>query len=354
MKSLNNPEKIKFYVPERTAMVIRSDAEQFEIYKPSGEEINLNRFLSLLIIGYYDRYKQEKNEAEEAIRGLIAPHLKSGRQKDALTEQIMEQVILPEVSRRKGNHSAPLSLKPTYDTDPILTEISQSLVGTSDYISQYLRRMLMSYCEKPIYEREKIIFHEKVEFLKEACASGREISFTTIYNPKVIHHVIPYDLTHGSEERFNYLLGQENNENLKKKMAVSYRLCRINRPTCSITSGTIDEPIRRYLDLTKRNSPQYPINEDTESCVRLSEFGQQLFKMIYFGRPAVIRREKEKDGDMLYYFQSPVYQLFRYFVRFNAAEAEVLYPEHLRERLRRFYESALTVYTQKPAEEQKE
>ncbi len=90
------------------------------------------------------------------------------------------------------------------------------------------------------------------------------------------------------------------------------------------------------------------------SCVRLSEFGQQLFKMIYFGRPAVIRREKEKDGNMLYYFHSSVYQLFRYFVRFNATEAEVLYPEHLRERLRRFYESALTVYTKKPAEEQKE
>ncbi len=354
MKSLNNPEKIKFYVPERTDRVIRSDAEHFEIYKLNGEEINLNRFLSLLIIGYYNIYKQERNEAAEAIRALIAPHLKSNRQKDELTEQIMEQVILPEVSRRKGSHSASLSLKPTLDTDPILTEINQSLVGTSDYISQYLRRMLMSYCEKPIYEREKIIFHEKVEFLKEACASGREISFTTIYNPKVIHHVIPYDLTHGSEERFNYLLGQEYNETLKKDMAVSYRLCRINRPSFSITSGTINAPIRKYLDITKRNSPQYPINEDTESCVRLSEVGQQRFKMIYFGRPAVIRREKEEDGNMLYYFQSSVYQLYRYFVRFSAAEAEVLYPENLRERLRRFYEGALEVYNQKPAGKQDE
>lgn len=335
-------------------MVIRSDAEQFEIYKANGEDINLNRFLSMLIVGYYNGYKQERNETAEAIRELVAPHVRSNRQKDELTEQIMEHVVLPEVSRRKGKQSVALSLKPTYDTDQIIAEINQSLIGTSDYISQYLRRMLMSYCEKPIYEREKIIFHEKVEFLEEACALGREVSFTTIYNPKVIHHVIPYELTHGSEERFNYLLGQEYNKTLKRNIAVSFRLCRINRPSYYLSSGTLEESTREYLEKTKKSSPQYAINEDTETCVRLSENGQQSFKSIYFGRPAPKRREKEKDGSMLYYFQSSLDQLYRYFVRFNAGEAEVLYPEQLRERLRRFYESALKVYRKSPATEKNE
>ena len=32
--------QIKFYIPERTNAVIRSDAEQFEIFKSNGEEIN--------------------------------------------------------------------------------------------------------------------------------------------------------------------------------------------------------------------------------------------------------------------------------------------------------------------------
>ena len=157
MRSLNNTEKIKFYVPERTDLVIRRDAEHFEIYKPNGTEVNLNRFLSMLIVGYYNSYKQERNETAEAIKETVAPYLRSNKQKEELTEQLMDHVILPEVSRRKGKQSIPMSLKPTYDTDPIITEINQSLVGTNDYISQYLRRMLMSYCEKPIYEREKII-----------------------------------------------------------------------------------------------------------------------------------------------------------------------------------------------------
>ncbi|MBR1710996.1 MAG: WYL domain-containing protein [Clostridia bacterium] len=347
MRSLNNTEKIKFYVPERTDLVIRRDAEHFEIYKPNGTEVNLNRFLSMLIVGYYNSYKQERNETAEAIKETVAPYLRSNKQKEELTEQLMDHVILPEVSRRKGKQSIPMSLKPTYDTDPIITEINQSLVGTNDYISQYLRRMLMSYCEKPIYEREKIIFKEKVELLESACSSGRELSFSTTTNPQMIHHVIPYELTHGSEERFNYLLGQEYVEAFKQNMAVSYRLCRINRPSYGLSSGTLDEAIKQKLEKTKKCSPQYAINDETETCVRLSEKGQQSFQMIYFGRPTVSRKEKAEDGSMLYYFQSSTDQVYRYFIRFNAGEAEVLYPEQLRDNLRKFYEAAFRVYKSK-------
>ncbi len=58
---------------------------------------------------------------------------------------------------------------------------------------------------------------------------------------------------------------------------------------------------------------------------------------------------------MLYYFQSSLDQLFRYSMRFNAGEAEVLYPEQLRKKLRRFYENALKVYNRRsPAAEKGE
>ena len=60
------------------------------------------------------------------------------------------------VNRMKGGTYTPNPSRRTYidkpgtNTDQIITEINQSLIGSSDYISQYLRRMLMSYCEKPI------------------------------------------------------------------------------------------------------------------------------------------------------------------------------------------------------------
>ena len=184
MRCLNNTDKIKFYVPEHTAHVIRSDAEQFEVYKSNGEEPNLNRFLSMLLVGYFKHYQRENQETRKAIQDTISPYLKNNNQKNQLTEQLMEQIIHPDVSRKKGRHSVTLSLKPTYETDWIITEINQSLNGTNDYISQYLRRMLMRYCEKPIYEREKIAFRENAEFLEEACSTQKEITFTITNNPR--------------------------------------------------------------------------------------------------------------------------------------------------------------------------
>ncbi len=344
MRELIHKEKIKFYVPERTDRVLRSDAEQFEIFKSNGEEINLNRFLTLLIVGYYNGYRQERQETAEALRALLAAYLKNRRQQEELTEKILAQVIWPEDSRRKGKLSVPLSLKPTFDTDPILTEIDQALVGTGDYLSRYLRRMLMSYCEKPIYERERIIFREKVAFLEEACAAGRAVSFTTPYNPKSVHHVMPWALVYGPEERFNYLLCQEYSKTHGRNMAVSYRLSRISRPSPDLSASPLEERIRQYLEQARTSSPQYALNEETETCVRLSERGQLNFRMIYFGRPVPVKIEKAADGSALYYFRASGDQLYRYFVRFQAAEAEVLYPGGLRKRLRRFYKSALKVY----------
>lgn len=344
MRKLNNTEKIKFYIPERTNAVIRSDAEQFEVFKSNGEEINLNRFLTLLIVGYYNGYKQEMNDNAESIRKIVSQYVKGNRQREELTAQLMEQVMQPEVLKRKGKQSISISLKPTYDSDQIITEINQSLIGSSDYISQYLRRMLMSYCEKPIYERERLIFRENVDFLETACQSNREISFSTVANPGTIHHVIPYELTHGSEERFNYLLGQEFNKKLKQNQAVSYRLCRIQSPSFCLSSGILEDTVMTHLEQTKKYGPSYAINDDSETCVYLSERGQQSFRAIYFGRPIVDRKEKKEDGSALYYFHSSTDQLYRYFVRFNAGEAEVLFPEQLRNNLKAFHENSMRVY----------
>ena len=51
-----------------------------------------------------------------------------------------------------------------------------------------------------------------------------------------------------------------------------------------------------------------------------------------------------EDGSALYYFRSSTEQLFRYFLRFTAGEAEVLYPDQLRNNLKVFHENALRMY----------
>ena len=202
----------------------------------------------------------------------------------------------------------------------------------------------MSYCEKPTYEREKVIYRHRADFLEEACRDHSEITFATPNNPGLIHHVIPYELAAGPEETFNYLLCQEYSEYHQRNEAKSYRLCRINRPGYYYTSGTLEGTVVDNLEKMKRVAPQYAINEDAESCVRMTAAGQRSFRMIYTGRPSPDRIEAENDDAALYYFRCSKEQVYRYLLRFNAGEAIVLYPEDLRMRIHDYYREAINVY----------
>ncbi len=229
MSKLQNTEKINVYVPEGIGASLKRDAELFEIFRANRTEVNLNRFMSMLIAGYYNGYKKERNDQVNTLKEIITPYLKDRKKQDDVAAEIMENVIITNVPKRKGKNPVKLPLKPTLDTDQMITEIKNSL-GPNDYLSQYLCRMFMSYSEKPVYDRERIIFLENVAFLEEACREHREIAFATTINPGVIHHVIPYELVYGPDENFNYLICQEYNEKSEKNEAKTFKLCRINRP----------------------------------------------------------------------------------------------------------------------------
>ncbi len=340
MGQISNTEKINIYVPEKTGASLRRDAELFEIYRTGRTDVNMNRFLSGLISGYYNSYKQERNAKMSLLKGILAPNLRDKKEQDAVARKIMEKVILPSVPKRKGRNPVRLPLKPTRETDQIITEIKDTLEPT-DYLSQFLCRMFISYCEKPTYERERIIFRETLAFLEEACREHREISFATTVKPDIIHHVIPYEVVSGKDELFNYLLCQEYNDYKERNEARSYRLCRINRPGYYHNTGTLENEIIRRLEKTKRTAPQYAINEETEACLSLTPVGQQAYMQYYMGRPEADRTEIDPDGTderrMLYYFSCSQEQLFRYLQRFKIEEVKILYPAELKRQLLNYY-----------------
>ena len=140
----------------------------------------------------------------------------------------MNKVVLPEVPSRKGKNPSKLSLKPTNETEGIILSILDTL-SEGEYLSQYLCRMLLSYSEKPFSERERIIFQNNYEFLKNACEHVKPITISTIWNTKAIHTVIPYRLATGREEMFNYLLCAEIDTSSGKQEAKAYRLNRVTR-----------------------------------------------------------------------------------------------------------------------------
>ena len=344
MSVSDNSNKTKIYLPEDTYAVLCHDTEQFEIWKGKDREPNLNGLMNKLISGYFDRYREEMNRKAISVKKIAASFKLSAKDQETLTDQIMQSVIIPETPKKKGKKANTLTLTFSSETQHLQGTIQEE-AGIRDSLSGYICHMFMSYCEKPIYERERIIFHDTAEFLKKAAEKNREIVFTTTSNPKYAHHVIPYELVWGQEEMNNYLLGQEFNKESNRAEPVSVRLCRINRPSYSLNSDSLQPDTIHKLELMKKYGPQFVISEEMEACVRLTKDGQNTFRMIYQNRPkGFIKGEPNENDEREYLFYCSLDQLYRYFRRFNAGQAEVIYPIRLRERIKKFYRDSLKMY----------
>ena len=335
-------EKINVYVPENIGTMLENDAVMFEVYKNDGRTVNKNKFLGRLITGYYDDYVIEARTAYDKIMSDIDTEKLSIKEKEQIADSILRNVVLPEVPSRKGKNPARLSLKPTKDTEGLIEQIMMDL-GDKDYISQYFCRMFMSYCEKPFSEREQIIFKDNYETLRMSCAAKRSIAFKTIWNPKTIHEVIPYKVVTGSEEMFNYLICAEINPISGQQEAKTYRLNRIDKINYGKSMGSIDSSVLHYLGMMVKYGPQYMINDEEESCVRLTESGRRNFSRIYYGRPLVDYVDERDDG-FYYYFKGSKDQVFFYFRRFGYDDAEIISPESLRKRMIEFHSKAYEMY----------
>ena len=335
-------DKINIYVPERIGRLLDKDTEMFEVFKKDGSTINRNRFLSKLILGYYNSYVYEHQQAyDKIVKNLTNYGIETG-QSHEIADIIMKNIVLPEVPSRKGKNPSKLSLKPTKETEGLIRDIMKD-IGGDDHISQYFCKMLMSYAEKPFYERERIIFRDNYELLEDACRQVEPITFSTIWNPKKTHTVIPFCLAVGQAEMFNYLLCAETNPETGIQEAATYRLNRIGRIYYKEVSNQISEDVREYIKQMLTYGPEYAINDNEECCVKLTATGKKRFGRIYHGRPRVDRIEKKEDG-YYYYFKGSKYQVSFYFRRFGFEDAEIISPEYLRNEMKEFHQKAYGKY----------
>lgn len=333
-------DKVNIYVPIEVGTLLERDMEMFEIYKSSGKSFNWNRFLSMLIRGYYDTYVLENKALyDRVLSALESTPLNEAQRKDA-ANSILNNVIRPDGNKRSRRGSRHLSLKPTESTDDLIQRIS----GTSDdYISRYFRGMLMSYCEKSFSQRERIVFRETYEKLRKYCRDQQPIYLSTVLEDGVVHEVVPYTMAIGPEEMFNFLLCQEENAQTHEMEAKAYGLRRIKRVNVSDNRIHMQPTVLEHLKIMERTGPQYAINDDDEICVKLTDDGLDAYRRIYFGKPRYSRMEKRNDGYYQYYRCSKE-QVFLYFRRFDPRDAQIIEPKSLRKRMICYYESGMKAY----------
>lgn len=316
--SMKKEEKKYFiYIRPEVALKLEADARYFEILKDDkSNEINMNKFLNILVKGYYEQFsKVDKYLIDE------------------------ERCDKRKKAKEKGSR---IIIRPSQDNRSLF-ELIENSDSASLGISGYFSTLLKSYCELAMYKREQIIFRDNYEKLKKASnqKTRSRIKFG-IKNSTVIHEVIPYKIAISKEEMYNYLLCAEIVNG--KQVETPFRLTHIVSVNSAPGDTIIDADVERHLMKMEKYGPQYSIEEDVETCIRLTDQGVDTYSKIYFGRPERIPDKDEiKEDGTYYYFDCSTNQLFLYFRRFGC-EAEIISPESLRERMISFHRNAISVY----------
>ena len=332
---------IKIGVSKALERELRHDAESFEIFKGKEQNVDMNKFLNILIPNYYDRYISEVVKQSDSVRNVLSRYITDPGVLESAVSQLIENYKSDNDGTQKID-GRPFRFRPTKENEIFILNILNSIDQTAPSFSEEFRRILYSYSKKPSYERERIIYHDAAEKLMELCRKKVNIRFVYRDNPYYVHTVTPYKLLMGADGLYNYLLCQEYNEKTGKLMALSYRLSRILNIRETPVKQVLDETVRNHLEKMEECGPQYLINEDTETCVELTEEGRSNYRKIYQGRPLKYTADKPDDsGNARYYFSCSQDQLFLYFRRFNPGEASVIYPEKLKRRLVQFHERHL-------------
>ena len=338
---MSNLEKINIFVPESIDNTLKSDMRLFEIFKNDHMTPNKNRFLSLLIAGYYNLYMEDLRKQYQEILNIIKPIISDEHPASEISEKVLNIIFKSSQNNKLEKKNVRLSLKPTMLTENILLQIINS-TEIGGYVSPFLCRLFTDYCSKPLDEREKIIFSDSYAFLAAACENHQSVSFSTVWNPNVLHTVYPYKIITGQGEMFNYLLCQERDAETSTPYARTYRLNRISKSTYA-KPDSLEHTIQNRLDRMAQYGAQYIINDEDETCVFLTDNGVRLYNRIYYGRPLFTKIEEVHNG-YNYYFQCSKDQLLFYFRRFTNGDAIILAPERLRIDMISFHENALEAY----------
>ncbi|MGN1023736.1 MAG: WYL domain-containing protein [Lachnospiraceae bacterium] len=332
-------EKINIYLPEGTGALLDEDAMRFEILKKDRETINRNRFLSRVLMGYYRTYAEECRTQYEAAVKVLAGYLPRKNQQEAAANSLLLALRGLAGAPRRDEHSKKYSLKPTTDTEGILQEIRENL-PLQDSLSGYLCQLLFSYSQKPLHERERIVFQEECDLLEDAAKKKQCVSFSTSWNPDRTHTVLPYGVFVGQDEMYNYLLCMEQDRWTGMDQAVTYRLNRLQGLRKSAVRMVLTASVRKDLDEMARRGAQYVIRGTQKSVIGLTPKGQDAYLRVYQGRPKPDTIE-EGDGIRWFVFSCSEEQLFFYFRKFEGGTLRVREPDSLRKRLLAFHEGAV-------------
>ena len=323
-------EKYKIYIPEDMKTRHLNDAELFEFYKKDGT-INLNAFLKEVLVNYFDEYRDRKARLLKTILADLSEFSSiSNKDADAIADRIVNTYMKNDKYHSERNSVITLTVSGrSFD---IMKAIENNLLSNIS-LSQYINDLFSSYLSITRNDREKIIFRDTFEELREAINGKRIVNFSTSTSNDMVFTVKPYIIASSKEEQCNYLLCTDVNH----RTLHTYRISRITALYMTTDCYIPDEDDKRkLLDIARRNPQSTSPNID--AIVKLTDRGVHKFHMIVKNRPEVLKREGNT-----FYFNWPKGALEDYFRRLGY-DALIVSPVECRESMKNYYGRSLEVY----------
>ena len=337
-RMMDTKERFDIYVPQEVKSVLESDAGLFFFFKKDRTTVNMNRFLTTVIREYHGSYISEQIDTLSQIASEIRDIIPDEKKRMAVAQRVCDQLLFSVTRGNRAGKKERISLKPTREIQQIIRSIPDTELPDAS-VSKYFCRLFISYANKPISLRERIVFFDKLTVLEDACKNGWNLDLETALSDE-IHHVIPYCVSTGKEELFNYLLCVEVRDGGKDK-AATYRLNRISWISKSTSGNVITPEMQRNLARMVKNSPLYSVNDDPLIRIRMAGKGKALYRKIYYGRPDYCGISEEKDGTAVYSFDCSVPQALFYFRRFDQDAIDIIEPQELKDQMRTVFSRAI-------------
>lgn len=195
--------------------------------------------------------------------------------------------------------------------------------------SEFFRKLIGKYTNKPKMKRELFIFQESVKKINFAIKENL-IIYISFQDGKKIQ-IEPYHMGTSNLEIANYLFCFDLAENIFK----NYRLCNID--SVYITRNKFVSRDRTFIENVKKDFDPF-LSQGKIIKVFLTEKGEKIFRELRVNRPKLLNK---KNG--VYEFQCSEEKAKRYFSYF-LDEAEILEPLHLRKWFIEKFSNALNLY----------
>ena len=151
-------QKSKIAVSAALKAVLAKDAESFEFFKRDGRTINMNAFLSKLIVNYSETFRTRRSALIDRLKAELFAALDIGDERaEEIARGFVSRAMRLHFKDGGGKLCESVSVKPTDETRGIFRLIADNELKGSTF-SEYFRGMFESYAQMPQDERKKLIF----------------------------------------------------------------------------------------------------------------------------------------------------------------------------------------------------